>query len=362
VATRSYRNPGNGRGWVGIRFQTRPHAEPSEVIVHAHLFDSTAARQQETLGVLGVNLIYGAFFRRNDPAVLIASLMDELSCERVEIDMIKLSGPAFPGVDNRLMSLQLVEQGLTDAAMFTESGEVLQPSEVLHKKPILVERGSFRPATKLTLDLLHRALEQFLQEPGVRGQRPVLLAEMTLRSLIPEPEVGHPDFLARTDILRALGFDVLISRFEPYYQLADYLAGYADRLIGIALPDRPRALPQDRRDDGVRGSADGGPCVVLAGRFPLALPPLRERRDDIPRLVRHFTQQFARRMGRGIETIPCAVMDALVRYPWPGNVRELQNIIERAVILSPGPSLQVPLGDLQPPHPTLSPRVGERVG
>ena len=85
--------------------------------------------------------------------------------------------------------------------------------------------------------------------------------------------------------------------------------------------------------------------------FPIVLPPLRERRDDIPRLVRHFTQRFARRMGRRIETIPSAVMEALVRYPWPGNVRELQNVIERAVILSPGPALQVPLGDLQPAAP-----------
>jgi formate hydrogenlyase transcriptional activator len=82
--------------------------------------------------------------------------------------------------------------------------------------------------------------------------------------------------------------------------------------------------------------------------FPVVLPPLRERRDDVPRVVRHFTQQFARRMGRRIDTIPSAVMEALVRYPWPGNVRELQNVIERAVILSPGPSLEVPLGELQP--------------
>ena len=95
-------------------------------------------------------------------------------------------------------------------------------------------------------------------------------------------------------------------------------------------------------------------AMVADGRFrerPL-LPPERlpagaaaacaSARDDIPRLVRHFTQQFARRMGRRIETIPSAVMEALVRYPWPGNIRELQNVIERAVILSPGPSLQVP--------------------
>ncbi len=88
--------------------------------------------------------------------------------------------------------------------------------------------------------------------------------------------------------------------------------------------------------------------------FPLVLPPLRERRDDIPPLVRHFTQRFARRMGRRIQTIPSAVMEALVHYPWPGNIRELQNIIERAVILSPGSSLQIPLGDL-PPAATQAP-------
>jgi hypothetical protein len=239
VTTGGYRHPGPGRGWLGVRFQTRPHEGPSEVIVHAHLRDRTAVRQQEALGVLGVNLIHGAYYRWKEPADLIASLLDELSRERVEIDMIKFSGPAFAGIDNRLMSLQLVERALTDAAMFTANGEVVQPSEVLYKKPILVERGSFRPATKPALDLLNRAREQFLQEPSVHGQQPVVLAEMTLRSLISEPDVGHPDFLARTDVLRALGFDVLVSRFGPYYELVEYLAGYTDGLIGLAvgLPD-----------------------------------------------------------------------------------------------------------------------------
>jgi hypothetical protein len=235
VATRTYRHREIGRGWMGMRFQTKPREPPSEIIVHARLFDSTAALQQEALGVLGVNLIHGAVYRNDDPPALIGSLMDELSRERVEIDMLKLSGPAFAGVDNRLMSLQLVEQNLTDAAMFTAVGEVVQPSEVLHKKPILVERGSFRPVTKLILDLLERAREQFLEEPGLQGQQPVVLAEMTLRSLMPSPDVDHSDFLARADILGALGIDVLISRFEPYYQLADYLAAYTDRMIGIAV-------------------------------------------------------------------------------------------------------------------------------
>jgi len=224
-----------GHGWLGVRFQSRPREEPSSVIIHAHLLDSTTEDQQDALGVLGVNLIHGALLQRASMADLVDSLMDDLSRERIEIDMIKLSGPAFASVDNRLLSLQLVERGLTDAAMFTAEGEVVQPSEVLYKKPILVERGSFRPATKLTLDLLTRALDQFLQEPGVAGQKPVVLAEMTLRSLSESQGVGHEDFLARAEILEALGFDVLISRFGPYYQLAEYLAGYTDCLIGLAV-------------------------------------------------------------------------------------------------------------------------------
>ena len=236
VATRRFGSDENGRGWLGVRFQAHPGEQPSEVIIHAHLLDREAAHEQEALGAVGVNLIYGAFFMHDTPERLIASLLDELSRERVEIDMTKFSGPAFAAVDNRLMSLQLVELGLTDAAMFTALGDVVQPSEVLYKKAILVERGSFRPATNLTLDLLQRAMELFSSDPAVRERSvPVVLAEMTLRGLTAGGGVGHEDFLARADILRALGFDVLISRFELYYQLAEYLAGYTDGPIGLAV-------------------------------------------------------------------------------------------------------------------------------
>jgi hypothetical protein len=166
-------------------------------------------------------------------------------------------------MDNRLMSLQLVEQGLTDAAMFTASGEVVQPSEILYKRPILVERGSFRPATKLTLDLLDRAREQFLEEPEVGGEIPVVFAEMTLRTLTASTDFGHPDFLARADILGALGYDVLISRFEPFYQLAEYLAGYTDGLIGLAV-----GLPSVRQiaDEKYYKDLPGG-VLESAGRL-----------------------------------------------------------------------------------------------
>jgi len=235
VATRSHAHPANGRGWVGVRFQVKPLAEPSEVIVHVHLLDAATVGQQEALGILGVNLIHAALVHHDAVTALVGALMDGLSRTRVEIDMIKLSGPAFADVDNRLMSLQLVEQNLTDAAMFTAAGEVVQPSEVLYKRPILVERGSFRPVTLVSLDVLERARDLFLKEPGVEGSVPIVLAEMTLRTLSEGDRVDHGDFLDRADILSALGFDVLISRFKPYYQVADYLAAYTDRMIGIAL-------------------------------------------------------------------------------------------------------------------------------
>jgi hypothetical protein len=263
VATRSYTHQGDGRGWMGVRLQTRPLEVPSDVIVHVNLKDTTATRQQEALGVLGVNLIHGAYYRHAEPDGLIGSLMDELSRERVDVDMIRFSGPAFDGVDNRLMSLQLVEQGLTDAAMFTAAGEVVQPSDVFYKKPILVERGTFRPVTKLTLDLLAGAREQFIEEPAVKGQEPVVLMEMTLRDLASGPEVDHADFLARADILGTLGHDVLISRFDRYYQLSDYLAAYTNRMIGIAL-----GLPSlaNIADESYYGDLAGG-MLESAGRL-----------------------------------------------------------------------------------------------
>ncbi len=235
VATHSFTRHEEGHGWLGIRFQSECHKEPSEIIIHARLLDHENVREQEALGILGVNLIYGAFYHYKEPEVLIRSLMDDLSRARIEVDMIKFSGPAFAGVDNRLMSLQLVQQALTDAAMFSAEGEVVQPTDVLYKKSVLVERGSFRPVTNTTLDMLDRATEQFLLEPSVKGEQPVVLMEMTLRNLLSDGGVDHKDFLQRVDVLRALGKTVLISNYARYYKLVAYLSRYTQKGIGLAL-------------------------------------------------------------------------------------------------------------------------------
>jgi hypothetical protein len=235
VATHSFTRQEDGHGWMGIRFQCECKTEPSEIIIHVRMLDKENVREQEALGVIGVNLIYGAFYHYANPETLIGSLMDNLTLERIEVDMIKCSGPCFAQVDNRLMALQLVQQGLTDAAMFTADGEVVQPSDVLYKKTVLVERGSFRPVTNTTLDMLERAQEQFATEPGMQGEEPVVLMEMTLRNLLSAGAVDHNDFLARVDTLRALGKTVLISNYARYYKLVAYLSRYTHKSIGIAL-------------------------------------------------------------------------------------------------------------------------------
>jgi hypothetical protein len=235
VATRSFSRQETGRGWMGIRFQTRPREEPSQIIIHVRLLDKETDRQQEVLGVMGVNLIHGAFYLQQQPDQLIHSLLDNLTWERIEVDMIHFAGPAFAGVDNRLMALQLVEQDLTEAAMFTAEDETVQWNDVLHKKPVFVQRGSFRPVTKATLDVLARGLEQFLREPEMKGQTPVVLMEMTLRHITAGNAIDHHDFLQRADMLRALGRNVFISNFRRFHRLAAYLGRYTDRPIGLAL-------------------------------------------------------------------------------------------------------------------------------
>jgi hypothetical protein len=235
VATHSYTRKEDGHGWIGLRFQAECYADPSGIIIHVHMLDSENVREQEALGIIGVNLIHGAIYQYQKPEAMIASLMDNLSRDRIEVDMIQVSGPAFAGVDNRLLSLQLVQQGFTEAAMFTSDGQMVQPADVLYKKAVLVERGSFRPITNTTLDMLERAHEQFLQDPAMKAEEPVVLMEMTLRNLSSGTAIDHKDFLARVDILSALGKMVLISNFGRYYRLAAYLARYTHKLTGIVL-------------------------------------------------------------------------------------------------------------------------------
>lgn len=236
VAAKSYKGNNDCHGWMGIRFQTSPNSEPSQVIIHVRMWDKENLLQQQALGIVGVNLCYGAFFHRDDPQRFIASLVDNVGAERIEIDMLRFRGPAFEGVDNRLMALHLVELGLTNAVMFSPDGEMLQPSEVLYKKAVLVERGSFRPVTKLHLDMLTCASERFFADPMVKGKETVTLMEITVNNLMGDSGKLDPrDFLARADLLGEMGYTVLISNYSEFHRLTTYFRRYTKELIGVAM-------------------------------------------------------------------------------------------------------------------------------
>ncbi|MFN2477067.1 MAG: TonB-dependent receptor [Chthoniobacterales bacterium] len=234
VAARSFKQHNESHGWLGVRFQTETRGDPSQIIIHVRMLDETNVDQQEALGIIGVNLLYGAFYY-HQPEKLIASLQENLAEQRIQVDMIKFSGPAYANVDNRLMSLQLVSQGLTDAVMFTADGETVQPAEVFYKKAILVERGSFRPVTHATNDMLDGARRVFLEQCKYREDELIVVMEMTLENLLSEGQLNHGDFLARVDILGALGRTVLISKFGEYYRLAAYVARYTNKMIGLVM-------------------------------------------------------------------------------------------------------------------------------
>jgi hypothetical protein len=235
MATRSFSRQEDGHGWMGVRFQHKPGASPSEIILHVRMLDHENVREQEAIGTLGVNLVYGAFYIWERPEELIASLIDDLTRDRIEIDLIRFAGPCFTNLDNRLMILQLVVQSLTGAVMFTSAGEVMQPADALHMKPVIVERGSFRPATNLTIDMLERARGYFHRDETNGDSEPVVILEMTTKNLLQGDQLDPGDYLARVDVLGALGHNVMITSYGPHYQLAKCLRRYTNAAIVFAL-------------------------------------------------------------------------------------------------------------------------------
>ncbi len=235
VATHSFSQKQPGHGWLGIRFQRCPGEAPSQIDLHVQLKGQENIQDQETLGLLGVNLIYGALYLHATPNGLLESLLDQLSTDLVAVDMIDFSGPAFTTVDNRLMALRLVQKGLSNAAMFRADGKVVQPADTLYKKAVLVERSRFRPPTRLTMRLLDSAYAAFCADSDVDPDRVIVLSEMTLHNLSEGEEINVQDFLHRAEILCALGKHVLISNYGEFYRLAQYLSGYTRLPIGIAL-------------------------------------------------------------------------------------------------------------------------------
>ena len=235
VATIDFAKQNKGHGWVGIVYQLEPNEAYNEITLHIRFKENDAKLQQETLGILGVNLIYGAFYKYNDPKKLLRYLYDHLDKDQIEVDNINFSGPRFAEVDNRLMSLQLVKNGMTDAVMFGPDGKNILPATVLYKKNILALRGSFRPVTKVNMDMYEESYKMFIKENKVDKDNTFVVFEITLSNLKAEGEIDERDFLDRAELLCKLGQTVMISNFQEYFKVVEYFSSFSKARMGLAM-------------------------------------------------------------------------------------------------------------------------------
>jgi hypothetical protein len=236
VSALNYQKTNESHGWIGLRFQLRPGGKFNDVVIHVNMLDNDNILQQQALGVIGVNLLYGCYFHHEDPERLLLSLLDDVSTDRIEIDMIRFEGPDFKEVDNRLMSLYLVKHGYTKAAVFGPDGNVMQPYDALAKKHIVAIRGRFRPVTNIFLDMLQKGVRQFENEEDVDDDKVCILSELTLRNLEDGAHrINEKDFLDRVDILCSLGQTVLISNFHEYFKLVAYLSHFTKLRMALIM-------------------------------------------------------------------------------------------------------------------------------
>ena len=235
VATIDFAKQFKGHGWVGVKYQIDSDEAYNEILLHIRFKETDAKLQQETLGKLGVNLIYGAFYKYNDPKRLLRYLYDHIDKDQLEIDTINFSGPRFADVDNRLISLQLVKNGMTDAVMFDPTGKNILPAAVLYKKNILALRGSFRPVTKVNMDMYEKSLQMFVDGNKVKKENTLVIFEITLSNLRSDGEIDERDFMDRAELLCSLGQTVMISNFQEYYKVVEYFSNYTKARMGLAL-------------------------------------------------------------------------------------------------------------------------------
>ncbi|WP_109831242.1 nicotinate-nucleotide adenylyltransferase [Reichenbachiella versicolor] len=300
VETLNYKKTNQGNGWLGVKFQLTPNSEPNICIIHVVLRDPDAIWQQEALGRAGINLIYACFNHRNDPERLMTSIRDNLSHDRLDVDMFKLRGPDFRPVDNRLMALKLVKHGLSQAAMFDKDGEVQQPSSLLYKKNICVLRGQFTPVTYRSVDMMVSGVNQFQKDTEVDPKRVQVLAEFTLSDLATDGEIDDSDFLDRVSQLNALGQHVMISNFDRLHQLASYLKQYSrGKRMGLIVGSKnlTRIFDKDRHETLNGGILEAFSHLFGSNAKLLIYPTSTSSKacnfkpsEDLKYLYQHFTE------------------------------------------------------------------------
>lgn len=330
VTARSFSQRGECHGWLGIKLQLAPRAEPNDILLHIRMLDEGHTLQQEVVGILGVNLIYGAFHFHNQPEKLIQSLGDNLEHGRLEVDLIRFSGPDFNHIDNRFMALKLVEMNLTDAVVFGADRKTLvHPSELFYNRDILMMRSMFRPVTNVSIDMMTSGMEIFSRIPEVNNNTAMILPEISVADMRQQNRFDMQDILNRVDCLNLLNYPVVVSNYLRYFRLADYLGRYTRGKIAfvIGIPNL-EMLFDDAYYKGLKGGIMGAFAALFDRDAHLFVYPMRrnDNPDDIittenfpvPENLKHFYAHL--RANNRI--LPVEKYNNANMHIWPSDVLE----------------------------------------
>ena len=277
VETLNYLKTNEGQGWMGVRFQESSRQEPNEVIIHFRLLENDALLQQYTLGTLGVNLIYACFHFSDDPNSFLKSLMDNLDSFRIDVNMIRMKGPDLDYIDNRLLGVQMVKNGMTHAIMFDKEGNVQQPADMLYKKDVIAIRGSFRPITHVGFDMMKTSVEMLEKEGIYNKDTTITICEITMRNLMSSGEFDERDFLARVDILNGMGQNVMVSNYMYFYRLTNFFNSFKinNLRVVVGVPTLRNLVKKEYYDD-LKGGLMEAFGQLFAKNVKLYVYPLME--------------------------------------------------------------------------------------
>jgi len=282
AVAKGYKQPKDCHCWMGVKLQLHENGKPNTILLHVRMKDDSNRDQQEALGIVGVNLIFGAFYQHHEPELLIESLTDNLDEERIEVDMIKFDGPDFKHIDNRLMALHLVKIGHTPSVFFTSNGDPVQALDLLYKKNVLLFRGSFRPFTNVHFDIFTSGKEKFIEENKDDGIEPVFITEISMNSLLNEGDIDKQDFLGRVKILCKMGFNVQISNRVKFYRLKEYLRQFTYKKVAFLLGVRKlEMIFDDRFYAELRGGIVEGLGILFSGDTQMYVYPKYEEEGEI---------------------------------------------------------------------------------
>ena len=277
----NYTKTNKSHGWMGVMFQLTPESKPNIIIMHIKLLENDALLQQQTIGTLGVNLLYACKFYHDSPNNFIKSLTDNLTRDRFRITMMRMSGPDLDYVDNKLLAVQLVKNKITHAIMFDKSGNVQQPSDMLYKKNVLAFRGSFLPVTYIAKDILNKSKALFAKDKDYEHDNTLSFCELTINNIISEGEVNEKEFLNRVDMLVSIGQNVMISDISEYYKLVEFFTQFKLKNLRIVMgiPTFEKVLNKKYYTD-LKGSILEAVGIMFPSNMKLYIYPTKKSKSD----------------------------------------------------------------------------------